>query len=149
MTSFKGPQSSQPKQASEDCGNAYIDDNKIPIGANLTTADEVILIEIPAGVRLSSLKYRNSDFDTGTTLAFNLGYRSLHPDQQVAPSASYFLAASTAMQAAQATWVEIPFDAITFNEPVQIVLKPTASATGLPAAGSIWVQAEGKILGVV
>lgn len=149
MPTYKGPQATLPKQSSNDCGNAWNDDNKVPIPANLTTADEVVLLDVPAGVRMTGLKYRNTDLDTGTSLAFNLGYRSVHPDQQVAPSPSYFLAASTAGQAAQAGWVDIPFDPITFQEPVQIVLKPTVSAAGLPAAGNIWAIGEGRILGVV
>lgn len=149
MPTYKGPQSSAPKQGSSDCGNGYNDDNKVPITANLTTADEVILMEIPAGTRLTGLKYRAGDLDGGTTLAANLGYRSLHPDQQVAANATYFLAASTAFQAAQNSWVDLAFDAITFNEPVQIVLKPTVSGTSLGAATSIWAIAEGRYLGVI
>ena len=149
MPTYKGPQATLPKQASNDCGNAWNDDNKVPITVSLTTADEVILLDVPAGVRLTGLKYRNGDLDTGTALLFNLGYRSVHPDQQVAASPSYFLAASNAGQAAQAGWVDIPFDPITFQEPVQIVLKPTVSAGGLPAATNIWAVGEGRILGVV
>lgn len=149
MATYKGPQNTTPKQASNDCGNAWQDDNKVPVTANLTTADEVIVMDIPAGVRLTGLKIRATDLDTGTALAANLGYRSVHPDQQVAPNASYFLAASTSFQAAQAGWVDLVFDPITFNEPVQIVLKPTVSAAGLPAAGFVAAIAEGRILGVV
>lgn len=148
MATYKGPQNSAPKQASNDCGNAWSDDNKVAITANLTTADEVILLDIPAGVRLAGLKLRASDLDTATTLAANLGYRSVHPEQRVAAAPSYFLAASTSFQAAQAGWVDLVFDAITFQEPVQIVLKPTVSATGLPAAGFVAVIGEGRILGV-
>lgn len=149
MTTFKGPQASLPKQSSSESGNAWQDDNKVPITANLTTADEVILMDIPAGTRLTGLKYRNGDLDSGTTLAANLGYRSVHPDQQVAAAPTYFLAASTAFQAAQAGWVDIPFEPITFQEPVQIVLKPTVSGTGLGASSFIWAIGEGRILGVV
>lgn len=148
MTTFKGPQNTAPKQSSNDCGNAWNDDNKVAIAANLTTADEVVLLDVPAGVRLTGLKYRASDFDSGAALVVNIGYRSTHPDQRVAASPSYFLAASAAFQAAQSGFVDIPFDPITFQEPVQIVLKPTASAAGLPAAGFIAVVGEGRILGV-
>lgn len=147
MTTYKGPQNSAPKQASSESGNAWQEDNKVAITANLTTADEVILLDVPAGVRLHGLKYRASDLDTGATLAVNLGYRSTHPEQKTAPVANYFLAASTAFQAAQAGWVDIAFEPITFQEPVQIVLKPSTGAAGLPAAGSIWAIGEGRILG--
>lgn len=149
MTTFKGPQNTAPKQGSSESGNAWQDDNKVPVTANLTTADEVVLLDIPAGVRLTGLKYRATDLDTGAVLAANIGYRSTHPDQQVAANATYFAAASAAFQAAQAGWVELVFDAITFKEPVQIVLKPTVSAAGLPAAGFVAVIGEGRILGVV
>lgn len=149
MTTFKGYQSSAPKQNS-DCGsNGWQDDNQVTPSAALATTDEVILMEIPAGVRLTGLKYRNGDFDTGTTLAVNLGYRSTHIDQQVAAALTYFLSASAALQAAQAGWVDIPFDPITFMEPVQIVLKPTVAATGVSGTPSIYAIAEGRYLGVV
>lgn len=148
MTTFKGPQNSAPRQASSESGNAWQDDNKVPITANLTTNDDVILLDIPAGIRLTGLKLRATDLDTAATLLANLGYRSVHPEQKVAANASYFLAASASFQAAQAGWVDIVFDALTFQEPVQLVLKPTVSATGLPAAGFIAVIGEGRILGV-
>lgn len=148
MATYKGPQNTAPKQASSECGNAWQDDNKVPVTANLTTADEVILLDIPAGVRLTGLKIRATDLDTAATLAANLGYRSVHPEKKVADALTYFQAASAAYQGAQASWVDLAFDAITFQEPVQIVLKPTVSATGLPAAGFVAVVGEGRILGV-
>ena len=130
-------------------GNAASVDGKATITANLTTTDEVILAELPAGFRLQELMYRNTDLDTGTVLAFNLGYRSMHPDQTVAAAPTYFLAGSTAGQAAQANWVSLAFEAITFQEPVQIVLKPTVAAAGLPGgAGTVWSLAKGVVAGV-
>lgn len=148
MTTFKGPQSSGAKHGSSESGNAFVADNKVVITAALTTADEVILAEIPAGTRLHGFKYRNGDLDSGTTLQFNVGYRSTHAEPKLAANASYFLAASTAGQAAQAGWVDVPFDPITFNEPVQIVLKPTANATGMAGTPAINVIAEGQVVGV-
>lgn len=148
MPTYRGPQNSAPRQSSSESGNAWQDDNRVPIAANLTTADDVILLDVPAGVRFTGLKIRATDLDTGTALAVNLGYRSVHPDQRVAAAPSYFLAASTSFQAAQAGWVDLVFDPITFQEPVQIVLKPTVSAAGLPAAGFIAAIGEGRILGV-
>lgn len=148
MATYKGAQSARPKHASQDCGNAWNDDNQVTPTAALTTSDEVIVLEVPAGIRLLGLKYRNGDFDTGTTLAFNMGYRSLHPDQNVAANATYFLSASTALQAAQAGWVDLPFDPITFQEPVAIVIKPTANATGVTGTPSVYVVGEGRVVGV-
>ena len=130
-------------------GNAFLQDAKALVQAALTTNDEVILHEIPAGTRLTGLKIRAEDLDTGTTLAANLGFRSTHPNQAVAAQPSYFLNASTSFQAAQAGWVDIAFEPITFQEPVQIVLKPTANATGQAAgAKAIWSIAHGAVVGV-
>jgi len=129
-------------------GNAVAVDGKATITAALTTNDEVILVELPAGFRLQELAYRNGDLDSGTTLAFNLGYRSTHPNQEVAANATYFLSGSTAGQGAQNSWVPLTFDPITFNEPVQIVLKPTANATGLAASAAIFALAKGIIQGL-
>jgi hypothetical protein len=148
MPTYKGPQSSGAKHGSSDSGNAFAADNKVTITANLTTADEVILMDIPAGTRLHGFKYRNGDLDTGTTLAFNLGYRSTHPEAKLVAAPTFFLSASTAGQAAQAGWVDLAFDPITFNEPVQIVLKPTVSATGLSGTPAINAIAEGQVVGV-
>lgn len=129
-------------------GNAFIQDAKATITSNLTTADEVILHEIPAGTRLSELKYRAGDLDSGTTLVGNLGYRSVHPNQEVAAAPTYFLSASAAFQAAQASWVDLPFEPITFKEPVQIVFKPTVNATGLSGTPAIYSIAKGSVIGV-
>lgn len=129
-------------------GNALIIDAKATPAAALTTADEVVLMELPAGTRLTGFKYRNGDFDTGAALVVNLGYRSKHPDQTVAPVANYFLSASAALQAAQAGWVDLAFEPITFQEPVQIVLKPTVNAAGVSGTPSIYAIASGSIVGV-
>lgn len=129
-------------------GNAAIIDGKATVTANLTTADEVVVLEVPAGFRLQRLRYRNGDLDTAATLLANLGYRSKHPYPNQAANATAFLSASAAFQAAQATWQEIVFEPITFTEPTQIVLKPTANATGLSGTPSIYMMADGSIVGV-
>lgn len=129
-------------------GNGFNYDATATPTAALTTADAVVLLTLPAGHRLTDLAYRNGDFDTGTTLQFNLGYRSIHPNQAVPAAPTYFLAASAALQAAQASWVDLTFNPITFQEPVQIVLIPTANATGVSGTPSIFVRAKGSIVGV-
>ncbi|MFY9479171.1 MAG: hypothetical protein WAQ08_16115 [Aquabacterium sp.] len=148
MTVYRGQQAYTPKLSTSSYGNAWNDDNKIDITAALVAADEVILMEIPAGTRLTGLKYRAGDLDSGATLVANLGYRSTHPEQRVAAAPSYFLNASAAFQAAQNGWVDLAFEPITFQENVQIVLKPTAPAVGLPAATAIWAIASGRVVGV-
>lgn len=138
-----------PMTSTNSSGNATALDTKATITANLTTADEVVLGELPAGFRLQQFLYRATDLDTAATLVANLGYRSTHPDQTVPAAPTFFLSASAAFQAAQNGWVNLPFEPITFQEPVQIVLKPTANATGLPGgAGTIWSLFEGVAAGV-
>ena len=138
-----------PATSTNACGNATAVDTKATITANLTTADEVILGTLPAGFRLQQFLYRATDLDTAATLVANLGYRSVHPDQTVPAAPTFFLSASAAFQAAQNGWVNLPFEPITFQEPVQIVLKPTVNATGLPGgAGTIWSLFEGVVAGI-
>jgi hypothetical protein len=149
MTVYKSDQSSRPGHASSESGNTWSDNSKATVNANLTTSDEVVLLVVPAGVRLDELAYRAGDLDTGTTLTMNIGYRSLHPDKQVADNFTAFLSAGTGFQAAQASWVEAVFDPIVFNEPVAIVARPQASATGLSGTPSIYTRARGQVVGVI
>lgn len=150
MTQYTGPQSARAKHASSESGNSWQDHNKVTVTAALTTSDEVVLMVVPAGVDLSRLQYRAGDLDTGTpSLAVNIGYRSLHPDGAEAADPTYFANASTAFQAAQASWVDMAFEPKLFKEPVAIVLKPSAGANALGASASIWVRADGAIRGVV
>lgn len=149
MPTHKGLQAPTPKHNSAAYGNAWNEDNKITPTAALALADVVVLLDIPAGTRLTGMRYRNGDFDTGTTLQHKIGYRSVHPDKQVATVDDYFVAAgATALQAAQASWVELTFDPITFQEPVQIIATVTAAATGVSGTPSIFLTAEGRYLGV-
>jgi hypothetical protein len=149
MTTYKGAQASRQIQASDDCGNSWQDYNKVTPSAALATTDKVVLARVPAGVTLTGFRYRNGDFDTGTTLAVNVGYESKHATPLLTANATYFLSASTALQAAQATWVEVVFDEITFNEPVDIVMVPSANATGVSGTPSVYVQLRGQVVGVL
>lgn len=150
MATYKGAQSSRAKQASNDCGNTWHDHNQVDVTAALTTSDEVVLLEVPAGVDLTTLQIRAGDLDTGTgTLAVNIGYRSMHPDQQEAAAPTYFASASAAFAAAQASFVDYAFAPKRFAEPVAIVMKPTVGANALGATGSVYVRAHGVIRGVV
>lgn len=149
MATYKGAQSSRAKQASNDCGNAFHDANEVVVTANLTTADEIVLMEIPAGVELTQLQLRAGDLDTGTTLTMNIGYRSLHPDQNEAAALTYFGSALTSFQAAQASWVDYVFAPKRFSEPVAIVARPAANGTGISGTPLIFTRATGVIRGVV
>lgn len=148
MPSYKGPQGTRARHASSESGNAWVDDNKVAITAALTTADEVVLLDVPAGTRLHALKLRAGDLDTGTALVVSLGYRSKHAEPQLASSTNYFLSASTSFQAAQNSWVDLPFEAIVFQEPVQLVLSVGTGAAGQSGTQSIWAIGEGQVVGV-
>lgn len=147
MPTYKGPQAAAAKHGSSACGNTFTADNKVTPPVGLALNDEVILMDIPAGTRVHGLKYRNGDFDTGTTLSVNVGYRSKHAEPQLTADLDYFLAASTALRAAQAGWVDVAFDPVTFMEPVQIVMTVTAAATGVSGTPSIDVIVEGQVVG--
>ena len=146
---YRGTQVQRAIHATSAAGNGWADDSVVTPSAVLVTTDKIVLMTVPAGVRLHGLRYRNGDFDTGTTLLFNLGYQSKHATPQLVPNLSYFLAASNALQAAVAAWTEIVFPEITFPEPVDIILTPTANATGVSGTPSIWLQAQGAVLGYV
>jgi hypothetical protein len=148
MATYKGPQSAGAKHGSSESGNAFAADNKVTPDAALALADIVVLAEVPAGTRLHGLKYRNGDFDTGTALVVDVGYRSTHAEAQLTADPDYFLDGSTALQAAQAGWVDIPFEPITFNEPVQIILTVMTAAAGVSGTPSIYAVAEGQVVGV-
>lgn len=147
MPSYKGPQSARARHASSESGNAWVDDNKVAIAAALTTADEVVVLDVPAGTRLHGLKLRAGDLDTGTALIASLGYRSKHAEPQLAPNAGYFLNASASFQGAQAGWVDLAFEPIVFNEPVQIVLTVGTGAGGQSGVQNIWAIGEGQVVG--
>lgn len=146
MPTYKANQS-QPTGSSSH-SNGFNIDGKVTVTANLTTADDVILMEIPAGHRLTGLKIRAGDLDTGATLAANVGFRPVHPYPSVPANPTAFLSASTSFQAAQAGWVDLAFEPMTFQEPVQIVLKPTANGTGIAGTPAIWAVATGAVIGV-
>ena len=148
MTTYTGTQKGRAPHASSDCGNAWIANNAVTVSALLATTDLVVLMDVPAGVELGTLRYRNGDLDSGATLTANIGYRSKLPGGALAAAPTAFASASSAFQAANAAWQELVFDPIKFNEPVEVVLVPAAAATGLAAATTIKVQAMGEVIGI-
>lgn len=149
MTQYTGTQATRAKHESSESGNVWGDTNKVTITANLTTADEVIVMDVPAGTRLTNLRYRWGDLDTGTTLTLNIGYRSKHAQPNLVAAPTYFASAATTGQAAVASWTDLVFEEIQFNEPVQIVIVPAANGTGISGTPSMWFQALGHITGNV
>lgn len=148
---YKGSQASRPIHASDCCGNAWIDSNAVSVPAViLATTDTIVVLTVPAGTRLNTLRFRNGDLDSGVaTLTMNIGYRSKHATPQLAANATYFAAGNTSFQApVTAAWTEIIFNDITFNEPVDIVLVPAVAGTGAPAAAAVlYCQATGAVVG--
>lgn len=146
---YKGTQPQRSIHATSASGNTWSDSSSVTPTAALATTDKCVVMNIPAGVTLDRLRYRNGDFDTGTTLAVNLGYQSRHSTPQLAAVLNAFLAASTALQAAVTSWVELTFDPITFNEPVSLILTPTVAATGVSGTPTFYLQASGQVVGYV
>lgn len=146
---YRSSQIQRAIHATSAAGNGWSDDGAVTPTAVLQTTDAMVLLTIPAGVRLQGLRYRCGDFDTGTTLLVNLGYRSRHATPQLAPNPTYFLAASAGLQTTQGNWQEIPFPEITFNEPVDIVMVPSVNATGVSGTPTLFVQAQGAVVGAV
>jgi hypothetical protein len=147
MPTYTGVQKTRPTFATADCG-VWADDNTVAVTAILTTADVVVAMDVPAGVRLQTLRFRSGDMDTGTgTLTMNIGYRTKLPGG-TATALTYFASASAAFAAATTTWQELVFNAIKFDEPVEIVLIPAVAANALGATATAHFQAEGVLEGI-
>jgi hypothetical protein len=148
MPTYTGAQKLNAPHATSSGGNAWNDINTVTPPAALTTADVAVLMDVPAGIELTRLRFRAGDFDTGTTLTVNIGYRTKLPGGS-ATNLTYFASASTAFQASTLTaWQELVFNAIKFDEPVEIVAIPAANATGVSGTPSMFVQAFGIVRGI-
>jgi hypothetical protein len=147
MATYTGLQSGRAIHASEDCGNTWLDSNKITPSVALVAADVLAVLQVPAGTRLETLRYRAGDFDTGATLVFNLGYRTRLAGG-TATNLTFFGTGITTLQAATTAWQELVFDSIKFDEPVDIVATVTAGAAGVSGTPSFYSQALGVVIGI-
>ncbi len=147
MATYKGIQSSRATLATAPYGNNWSDYNKVTPSATLTTSDVVVLMEIPAGVRLETFRYYNEDFDTGTALVYDIGYRTKLPDG-TQTDLDYISNDVTILRAATTAWQEPAFEAVQFNEPVQIVLIASVAPAGTSGTPSIICQASGTMVGI-
>ena len=129
------------------CGNAWADANKITPNAALTVGDVIVLEDVPAGVLLTSLEHFNGDFDTGTTLAYNIGYRTKLPGG-TQTNLTAFATGATALRAAVTAYAGLTFEPVKFNEPVEIVMTVTAAAAGVSGTPSVNVRAGGLVVGI-
>lgn len=130
------------------------------IPANLTTADSVDLIRIPAGTTLTDLAFVAGDLDTGTTLTANIGWRSasgaaitvrtISGQSTASANATAFASALTQFQSAQASGarLDLAFTPITFNDDVFITLIPAANGTGISGTPTVTTLAKGQANGV-
>lgn len=147
MPTYVSNQVNRPPVNSTACGGLWMDSSKVTPSAALALADVVVLLDVPAGVRLETLRFYNGDLDSGTTLQISLGYRTKLPGGS-ATALTAFGSALTTLQAATTSWQERVFEPIKFDEPVQIVATVSAAATGLSGTPSIFCQAMGVMVGV-
>ncbi len=146
MATYTGVQNGRPTFATSDCG-VWMDSNKVTPSAALALADVIVAMDVPAGTRLETLRYYGGDFDSGTTLTTNIGYRTKLPGG-TATALTYFASAATTLRAATTAWQELVFEPIKFDEPVQIVFVVAAAATGVAGTPSVSVQATGVLEGI-
>jgi hypothetical protein len=146
MPTFVGTQRSRSPHASSASGNTWTDNNLVAPTA-LAINDVVVLLDVPAGVELDSLGYYGGDFDTGTTLAYKIGYRTkLAGGTQTADDA--FGTGITVLRAATTAWQELTFAPVKFNEPVEVVLTVTTATTGISGTPDIKVRGRGRVVGI-
>jgi hypothetical protein len=147
MATYKGVQDSRAKHSTAAWGNRWGDSNKVTPTATLVSGDVVVLMEVPAGTRLETLRYYSGDFDSATALVYDLGYRTKLPGG-TQTSAAYFADDATGLRAATTTWQELVFEPVQFNEPVEIILTCVTAPTSTSGSPSISVQASGAVVGI-
>lgn len=147
MATYNSNQTGRPPANATMCVGPWMDSCKATPTAALALNDVVVLLDVPAGTRLETLRFYGGDFDTGTTLQFSLGYRTKLPGG-TATSATAFGSALTTLQAATTSWQERVFEPVKFDEPVQIVITVTAAATGVSGTPSVYAQATGVMVGI-
>jgi hypothetical protein len=148
MTTYVGTQKGRAPLNSTGQVGPWADSNAVAVTAALTTSDAIVAMDVPAGVRLETLRFRSGDMDTGTgTLTMNIGYRTKLPGGSQS-SATFFASASAAFAAATTTWQELVFAPVKFDEPVEIVLVPAVAANALGATATAYFQATGVLEGI-
>jgi hypothetical protein len=148
MSNYNAPKISAPKFM-QAFGNMCIYDDKVSIATALVITDTVGLIKVPAGVRLSALRFINDDFDTGSALLVKIGYKPANAASALAIVDNYFGAAMSFLQAASGALapVEPQFQPITFNEDVIIFATVTTAPAG-GGIGNLTTIATGEMVGI-
>lgn len=147
MATYKGTQSGRAQHATAAWGNTWSDNNKVTPSATLAANDVVVLLDVPAGVKLDRFRYKNGDFDTGTSMVYDIGYRTKLPGGTLTNTA-FFADDATALRAAQTTWQEIVFEPFVTSEPIEIVLTVGTAPAGTSGTPAIDVQASGQVVGI-
>lgn len=147
MATYKGAQSGRAPTLATGGVGAWIDSNKVTPSAALALADIIVLLEVPAGVRLETLRFYGGDFDTGTTLTHDIGYRGKQPGSAIS-SLEAFANDATTLRAATTAWQELVFEPVKFDEPVEIVMRISAAATGVSGTPSVYAQGMGAFIGL-
>jgi hypothetical protein len=145
MPTYRG--SLTASHATSASGNVWGNVNKVTPPAALVIGDTIVLCDAPAGTLLTSLDHFNGDFDTGTTLAYNIGFRTKLPGG-TQTNLTAFATGATALRAAVTAYAGLTFDPVKFNEPVEIVMTVTTAPTGVTGTPSINVRASGLVVGI-
>lgn len=154
MATYTSNQVGRPPTASTMEVGAWIDSGKATPTAALAINDVVVLLDVPAGVRLETLRFYGGDFDTGTTLQFKLGYRKVRSGDvlggSLAEDDDYFGATLTTLQAAvlKSAATRWAFTPLTFNCDVFITATVTAAATGVSGTPSLSAIFRGIARGI-
>jgi hypothetical protein len=147
MATYKGVQDARAKFATSAYGNAWRDSNKVTPTATLVAGDVVVLMEVPAGVRVETLRYYSGDFDSATALVTDWGYRTKLPGGTLT-DADFFADDATTLRSATTSWQEIVFEPFLTTEPIEITLTCVTAPTSTSGTPSISVQVGGAVVGI-
>jgi hypothetical protein len=147
MATYKGVQSGRGQHNTAAYGNTWSDNNKVTPTATLVATDVVVLLEVPAGVRLDRLRYYSGDFDSATTLVTDWGYRTKLAGGTLT-DADFFSDDATLLRAATTSWQEIVFEPFVTTEPIEITITCVTAPTSTSGTPAIHVQASGQVVGI-
>ncbi len=116
--------------------------------ATFTTTDKAKVARIPGGTIVTDVEFENTDMDTATTLAVNVGFEAAGPNSTLAANATYFAAASTFLRTASSSAgrTRLSFAPIKFEEDVFLTIIPSAGPA--TTAGTVTPIVKGIANGV-
>ena len=130
-------------------GNATTYRSKTVLAAAIVLNDTIDLIRVPAGTFLDSLRLKNDDLDSGTSLQVSLGYRPADPNSSMSTQATYFGSTMTQFQAASSAVAPFSpqFAPLKLDEDIIIYATVTAAPAG-GGTGTIYTWAGGEAIGI-